>query len=193
MEKNELMQARTNPEFLNYLEETRVKAIESQDIAAMYETLDSMLVLDLDEEKINGLYGEILKTAFDRVDSIVNGGEKLKLEGDNLHYTRAFYEYAIEKWSNDNFTGAKELVFVLANIIDDEILEEALNVLIVALNKEMQIDTFYENEVDLKRNSVHDEYGYFMVDFNFNRREYLEKNKAILEQEYNNLKYLLED
>ena len=67
MDKEELFQARTNPDFLKYLNETRVNSIKAKDIALMYETLDSMLVLDLDEEQINELYQEILKLAFENV------------------------------------------------------------------------------------------------------------------------------
>lgn len=192
MDKNELNEARTNPDFLNYLEETREKSISEHNISAMYETLDSMLVLDLDEEKINKLYEEILKTAFENVEKIVNKNEKLNLEGDNLFYVRAFYEHAVEKWSFDNFDGAKELAFVLANIVDDELLEKSLNVLIIALTNKISVDEFYETQVDMDTNSTHEQYGYFMVDFNFNTDEYLESNKAILEAQYKNLQHLLD-
>ncbi|WP_418187532.1 hypothetical protein ACNSOP_05305 [Aliarcobacter lanthieri] len=71
MTNEELFQARTNPDFLKYLEEARVNSIKAKNIALMYETLDSMLVLDLDEDKINELYQEILKTAFDNVEKII--------------------------------------------------------------------------------------------------------------------------
>lgn len=192
MDKNELNEARTNPDFLNYLEETREKSISEHNISAMYETLDSMLVLDLDEGKINKLYEEILKTAFENVEKIVNKNEKLNLEGDNLFYVRAFYEHAVEKWSFDNFDGAKELAFVLANIVDDELLEKSLNVLIIALTNKISVDEFYETQVDMNTNSTHEQYGYFMVDFNFNTDEYLESNKAILEAQYKNLQHLLD-
>lgn len=192
MDKNELHEARTNPDFLNYLEETRAKSIEEGNISAMYETLDSMLVLDLDEEKINSLYGEILKVAFDAVEKIVNEDKKLNLQEDNLLYVRAFYEHAIEKWSFDNFEGAKELVFVLANIIDDELLEKSLNVLIVALTNQISVDEFYEACVDFEANSTHEQYGYFMVDFRFNTDEYLEQNQELLKEQYSKLQHLLD-
>lgn len=192
MDKSELNEARTNPDFLNYLEETRVKSMEEKNISAMYETLDSMLVLDLDEDKINGLYEEILKTAFENVEKIVNENKKLKLEDDALLYVRAFYEHAIEKWSYDNFDGAKELIFVLANIIEDETLEQALNVLIIVLTNKNSLDSFYETQIDLDTNSTHDKYGYFMVDFNFDKQEFLDKNKELLKEQYSKLNHLME-
>ena len=59
------------------------------------------------------------KTAAKPKKKILNKNEKLTLEGDNLLYVRALYEHAIEKWSHDNFDGAKELIFVIANILED--------------------------------------------------------------------------
>ena len=192
MDKEQLNEARTNPDFIKYLEETRVKSMEEKNISAMYETLDSMLVLDLEEEKINKLYEQILKTSFANVEKIVNKNEKLKLEDDNLLYVRAFYEHAIEKWSYDNFDGAKELIFVLANIIDDVELEKALNVLIIVLSTRNQLDFFYDTSVDHEKENSEEKYGYFIMNFKFNTEEFLKDNSETLEKEYKNLKHLLD-
>ena len=94
MDKTQLNEARTNPEFMTFLEETRIKSMKEENISVMYETLDSMLILDLDEEKINKLYEQILKTSFANVEKIVNENKKLNLEAENLLYVRAFYEHA---------------------------------------------------------------------------------------------------
>jgi len=192
MDKQQLNEARTNPDFLKYLEEARVKSMKEENISIMYETLDSMLILDLEEEKINKLYEQILKTAFDNVEKIIGENKKLTLEDENLHNVRAFYEHAIEKWSYDNFNGAKELVFVLSNIIDDEELEKALNVLIIVLSNNNQLDSFYDSSVNLEEESSEEKYGYFIMNFNFNTEEFLNENKNILESEYKNLKHLLD-
>ena len=191
MDKEALFQARTNPDFLKYLEEARVNSMKAGDIGLMYETLDSMLVLDLDENNLNELYQEILKTSFENVDKILNKHEKLDLEGDNLYYVRALYEHAIEKWSYDNFDGAKDLVFVLSNIIQDEILEKALNVLIVFLSSKIQLDDFYDTRVDLEADADDEKYGYFITNFRFDNDEFLSESKEILETQYKNLKHLL--
>ena len=192
MDKQELNQARTNPDFLKYLEEARIKSIKEENIRVMYETLDSMLILDLDEEKINKLYEQILKTSFANVEKIINENKKLKLEDEDLLYVRAFYEHAIEKWSYDNFDGAKDLVFVLANIIEDETLELALNTLIIVLSQKEQLDLFYDEKVDLEVEDKDEKYGYFIINFKFDKVEFIEKNKDILSKEYENLKHLLE-
>lgn len=191
MDKEALFQARTNPDFLKYLEETRVNSMKAGDIGLMYETLDSMLILDLDEENIHKLYEQILKTSFENVEKIIENNEKLKLEGDNLLYVRALFEHAVEKWSYDNFDGAKELFFVISNIINDEILEKSLNILIIFLSSKIQIDDFYDTRVDLDSNIDDEKYGYFITNFRFDKQEFLNENKNILETEYKNLKHLL--
>ena len=191
MDKEQLFEARTNPDFLKYLEEARINSMKAEDIGLMYETLDSMLVLDLDEEKVNKLYEQILKTSFNNVEKILSKHEKLNLEGDNLLYVRALYEHAIEKWSYDNFDGAKDLIFVLANIVDDVALVKSLNILIVFLSSNIALDDFYDTKVDLESDVEDEKYGYFITVFRFGNDEFLNENKDILDIQYKNIKHLL--
>lgn len=192
MTHDELNQARTNPEFLNYLEETRVDAIKNKKIASLYEVLDSLLILDLDEEKINDVYENILKIAFENVEKIVNSNKKLSLKGDELYYVRSFYEHAIEKWSCDDMDGAKELFYVLSNIIDDKKLSDALNVHLIACSKNYNLDNFYEGLVDTNSCEVEEKYGYFIVHFKEDTQEYLKANQVTLKTIDHNLKHLLD-
>ena len=192
MTNEELHEARTNPEFLNYLDKTKEDAIETKNISALYEVLDSLLILDLDQEKINDVYENILKISFENVEDIVNSGKKIVLESDGLFYTRAFYEHAIEKWSYNDLKGAKELFFVLANIIEDELLSNALNVHLIACSKDFDLDKFYDEKVNTSSTPVDEKYGYFIVSFNFETKEFLEQNSEVLKTEYTELKYLLD-
>ena len=191
MTPQELSEARTNPDFLKYLEEARVNSIKSKNIELMYETLDSMLVLDLDEEKINSLYDEILKLAFLSVEKLLNKNEKLDLSEPNIFYIRALYEHAIEKWTNENFAGAKELLFVIANIIEDDTLKNSIDCMIVFLNKELNFDEFYDGFVDIEAINDDEKYGYFLTNFNFEIASFLKENQNILEEEYKKLQHLI--
>ncbi len=191
MTHDELNEARSNPEFLEYLEKTRVDAISTKNISALYEVLDSLLILDLEEEKINTVYENILKISFENVEKIVNSGETLSLEKDELFYVRSFYEHAIEKWSYENLQGAKELLFVLLNIINDEKLQNAIKILVIALCKNVDLDSFYEKEVDQSFINEDDKYGYFIMTFKFDVLEYIKNNEKILHSEYEKLKHLL--
>jgi len=191
MDKEELNQARTNPDFLKYLEQTRKDAIDLKNISAMYEVLDSYLILDLEEEKINELYENILKVSFEKIEEIVNSHKKLKLEGDELFYIRSFYEHSIEKWSYDNFDGAKELLFILTQIIDDEAFVTSLKMHLVMCSLKTNLDDFYENYVDVTAENDNEKYGYFIMNYKINQDEFLKEKQAVLDTEYNNLKHLL--
>lgn len=192
MDKAELQEARTNPDFLNYLEQTRLDAIASENISALYEVLDSMLILDLDEEKINGIYENILKISFEKIEAIVNSGKKLQLNDDELLYIRSFYEHAIEKWSYNDFDGAKEFLFLLTQIIDDAQLIDAFNVHLIACSKEIDLDTFYDTNVETNVPETVEQYGYFIIHFTFDAKTYINENKAILDNEFEKLKHLMD-
>ena len=80
----------------------------------------------------------------------------------------------------------------MSNIVEDKVLCDALKVHIIALSKNNSLDSFYENEVDLNASTNDEKYGYFITNFNYDKKEYLEDNKNTLEKEYENLKHLLE-
>ncbi|RXJ56396.1 hypothetical protein [Candidatus Marinarcus aquaticus] len=192
MDKAELHEARTNPDFLNYLEQTRLDAIETENISALYEVLDSMLILDLDEEKINNVYENILKISFEQIEKIVNANKKLKLQNDEILYIRSFYEHAIEKWSYNDFEGAKEFLFLLIHIIEDEKLINALTVHFIACCDKLDLDGFYETKVDTNVMDVVEQYGYFIIHFLFDEASYIKEHEAVLNVEFAKLKHLLD-
>ena len=104
MEPNELNEARTNPEFLAYLDHREQEVKEERSISGLYEVLDTLLILDLDEERINKVYEEILKLSFDKIEERLKKNEKLSLENDDLYFVRSFYEHAVEfQWSKRAF------------------------------------------------------------------------------------------
>jgi hypothetical protein len=192
MKQEELNQARTNPEFLSYLDEKEEEVLASKSIAGLYEVLDTLLVLDLDENRINKIYEEILKVSFDQIEVRLKDEKKLSLDTDDIYFIRSFYEHAIEKWSMLNFDGAKELFFILSQIVEDEKLVKSVNIHLLNCTKNIDMDTFYDKDV-LHMNEVEEEkYGYFITNFNYDKEEYLEENKDTLQKEYENLKHLLE-
>lgn len=192
MNKNDLNEARTNPDFLIYLEAAMQNSIKNQNIEMMYEILDTMLVLDLEEEKTNKIYEEILKVATLNLEEKLEKNELLKLENIDFLTIRAFYELAIEKWSNNDFELAKALFFTLANSINDDFLKKNMEVLIVNLSKELDFEDFYEEFVDKDELESKEEYGYFMTTFNFDVDDFLKNHQEFLQKEYENLKHLIE-
>lgn len=192
MNKDDLNEARTNPDFLIYLEAAMQNSINNQNIEMMYEILDTMLVLDLEEEKTNKIYDEILKVATLNLQEKLEKNELLKLENIDFLTIRAFYELAIEKWSNSDFELAKALFFTLANSINDDFLKKNMEILIIYLSKEIDFEDFYEEFVDKDELESKEEYGYFITSFNFDVDDFLKNNQEFLQKEYENLKHLIE-
>ena len=192
MDKEELHEARTNPDFLKYLEQTRKDAIDLKNISAMYEVLDTYLVLDLQEDKINELYENILKVSFEKIEEIVKENKKLTLEGDELFYIRAFYEHCIENWSCDNYDGAKNFIFILSQIIDDEKLVQSLNMHLVMCSQKTSLDEFYETYVNIEGYNENESHGYFIMNYKIDIELFLKEKQGILDTEHKNLKHLLD-
>ena len=147
---------------------------------------NNILEKDLEEEKTNKIYEEILKVATLNLEEKLEKNELLKLENIDFLTIRAFYELAIEKWSNSDFELAKALFFTLANSINDDFLKKNMEVLIVNLSKELDFEDFYEEFVDK------DEHGYFITTFNFDVDDFLKNHQEFLQKEYENLKHLIE-
>lgn len=192
MEQKELHEARTNPEFLAYLEHRQKEVTEQNSISGLYEVLDTLLVLDLDENRINKVYEQILKLSFDQIEQRLKENKKLSLENDDIYFIRSFYEHAVEKWSVDNFDGAKELFFILSQIIEDQKLVDSINIHLLSCAKNEDMDTFYDSKVDSSFEPEFEKYGYFIMGYNFDTDKYLKQYSKDLEEQFNRLKHLLD-
>jgi len=191
MNQEELNQARVNPEFLSYLDEKELEVMGSKSISGLYEVLDTLLVLDLDEQRIHKVYEEILKISFDQIEERLKGKNKLSLDNDDIYFIRSFYEHAIEKWSLENYDGAKELFFILTQIVEDERLVDSIAIHLLTCAKNIDMDKFYDNDVVHMEKIEDEKYGYFILDYKFDIKEYLNENSKLLEEQYNSLKHLL--
>ena len=191
MKQEELESARTNPEFLKYLEKKESDAIENENLEALYETLDNLLILDLDHNRINKVYETILKVAFETIEDRLNDGGKLNILSDDIYLIRAFYEHAVEKWSNENYDGAKQLFFILSRIVEDKKLAGAIKIHLIASSKSIDMDKFYDTLVSKEQMADDEIYGYFIVNFNIDTKEYINENKEILGELLDELGHLL--
>jgi hypothetical protein len=191
MTQEELQQARTNPDFLNYLEEKEKDALQSNKIADLYEVLDTLLILDLDEQRIHSVYGKILEVAFNSIEQRLKDEKKLEVKGEDLYLVRAFYEHSIEKWSYGDFNGAKELFFILTNIVDDSLLEDACAIKMLACANNEDMEAFYDTKVAHQEQAKDENYAYFLLDFKFDTKKYLDENGEQLQTIHEELKHLL--
>jgi len=191
MTEQELHEARTNDEFLLYLHEKEETALKENNLKDLYEVLDSLLILDLDENRIHKVYEQILRSAFDGIEERLKESKKLDIASDDLYFVRAFYEHAIEKWSYGNAQGAKELFFILVNIVDDKLISDACSVKMLACDENQDMETFYAKSVDHQDKARDERYGYFILDFTFDTQKYLDNSSEKAKKIYDELSHLL--
>lgn len=191
MTQEELQEARTNPEFLTYLQEKEDTAIKEDNLSLLYEVLDTLLILDLDEQRIHNVYGKILHVAFEAIEERLKKEEKLDISNDDIFLVRAFYEHSIEKWSHNDFKGAKELFFILTNIVGDKLLQDACAIKMLACSNDEDIEAFYDTKVLHKEEAKDENYAYFLIDFTFDTQKYLDENTDELKKIHKELSPLL--
>jgi hypothetical protein len=179
-----------NDEFIATLKDEEKKALHDKDIVRLYNVLDTLLVLDLDPNKINNIYSRILMLAFEVIEEKIEDKKKIKLDSTiNIYYIRAFYEYAIEQWSNDNFAKAKDVLFMILKVTDDPFLENVFLALFISVSKKESLEDFQVNNLDIDKISDEsdEKYLFFPTNFKEDIREYISKNSATLNKELDKL------
>ncbi len=167
-------------EFLQNLQDEKQKALKSKDIVKMYDVLDTMLALDLDDEDIDRLYEAILEVAFDRLGDMLMEGKKFDFGKEADEYTaRAMYEHAIERWDRRDFNGAKELFGVLSFLVPQK-WQEAMAIPLVATAKRMELDKFLQEFVDKEKIG---EENIFLDAFTDNAKKFFAQNSEVFKEE----------
>jgi hypothetical protein len=187
MTEQEMQEARTNPEFLKYLQQKEDEAINTKDLASLYEVLDNLLILDLDEQRVQKVYETILDTAFTKIEQRLLDDSKLKLNNNDIYFIRAFYEHAVEKYSYKDFEGAMKLFFILSELVEDEKLAKSMAIHLIACDNKTDMDKFYTTMVSSNQMDQDEQYGYFIVNYNFDIDNYLDQNKKQLQKLANQL------
>ncbi|BCD62570.1 hypothetical protein NitYY0826_C1448 [Nitratiruptor sp. YY08-26] len=167
-------------EFLQNLEEQKRSALRSKDIVKMYDVLDTMLALDMEEENIDLLYQNILETAFDTLTQMLTEGQKFDFHKEFDEYVaRAIYEHALERWDRGERKGAKELFLVLSFLVPQN-YKDAMFLSLVATAKGMSLDEFLNNFV--AKEKIEEE-SFFFDKFTDNAKKFLKENEKTLDEE----------
>ncbi|WP_456401481.1 hypothetical protein [Hydrogenimonas sp.] len=166
MQKSEFEDLKNNPQFMLDLGQREEAAVKAKDVAAMYEILDTAVMLDLPAERLNRIYTEILQTVFDRL------AEKLTSESffdlsdrQDLFTLRGIYEHGIERYSENDFKGAKEIFLIIHHTAADETLSRAMMPHIAAAASRMPLDDFIDELVDVDNPNESETYGFFLTNF----------------------------
>jgi hypothetical protein len=155
-----------DPEFLANIARLEVECKEEQSIAKGYQLLDAQLIIEAPEEDINEIFTFIVNNAFDRLAQKLTDGKSFDMnDAEELATARAIYEHAIQRYSENDKKGAKEIFLVLNYTIDHAQLKDAMMIHATAIMAGYSFEDFIEKLVDVTSVNQDDPLAFFLQTF----------------------------
>ncbi|BDY13622.1 hypothetical protein [Hydrogenimonas cancrithermarum] len=191
MQSNEFEDLKNNPQFMLELGQKEEAAVKAKDIVGMYEVLDTAVMLDLSAERLDRIYTEILQTVFDRLADKLTKEQFFDINDQRDLYTmRGIYEHGIERYSDNDFKGAKEIFLILHHTANDETLSKAMMPHIAAAASQMKFDDFIDELVDVENPNDSETYGFFLTNFKPSVEGFMKEKAEALESALKELETL---
>lgn len=155
-----------DPEFLANIARLEIECKEEQSIAKGYQLLDAQLIMEADEEDINEIFTFIVNNAFDNLAQKLTDNKVFNMQDtEDIATARAIYEHAIQRYSEKDKKGAKEMFLVLNYTIDHPELKDAMMVHAAAVMAGHSFEHFIENLVDVAGVNENDPLAFFIQTF----------------------------
>lgn len=185
---------KTNKDFLANLMLLEDEMNEQKSIQKGYQLLDALLLVSEDEDKINDVFTFILKEAFERLAEYLSQQKGFDMSKEEELFTaRAIYEHAIERYSESDMKGAKELFQVLHYMVDESRLKDAMMVHAICVMQGKDFDTFIEKIADTSKYDEADPLAYFLLFFKIDVEAFLDENSSLVDKAQDELKVLEEN
>ena len=155
-----------DPEFLANIKRLEVECKEEQSIAKGYQLLDAQLIIEASEDDINEIFTFIVNNAFDRLAQKLTDSHNFDMnDTEDLATARAIYEHGIQRYSENDKKGAKEIFLVLNYTIDHVELKDAMMIHAAAVMAGHSFEDFIENLVDVSGVDENDPLAFFIQTF----------------------------
>jgi len=155
-----------DPEFLANIKRLEVECKEEQSIAKGYQLLDAQLIIEASEDEINEIFTFIVNNAFDRLAQKLTDSQNFDMnDAEDRATARAIYEHGIQRYSEDDKKGAKEIFLVLNYVIDHADLKDAMMIHACAVMAGHSFDDFIEKLVDVSAVNENDPLAFFIQTF----------------------------
>ena len=139
---------------------------EQNSIAKGYQLLDIKLAMGEEEETINEIFTFIVNRAFDVLAEYLTEHKTFNLSDPEEYATaRAIYEHGIQRYSEKDQKGAKEIFLVLYHQITDEEIREAMMVHAAAVMEGIDFETFIDEFADVSNLNPEDPKSIFITEF----------------------------
>jgi len=155
-----------DPEFLANIKRLEEECKVEQSIAKGYQLLDAQLIIEAPEDDINEIFTFIVNAAFDRLAENLTTSKSFDMQDtEDIATARAIYEHGIQRYSENDKKGAKEIFLVLNYTIEDTDLKDAMMVHAAAVMAGHSFEEFIENLVDVSGVDENDPLAFFIQTF----------------------------
>ena len=155
-----------DPEFLANIKRLEVECKEEQSIVKGYQLLDAQLIIEASEDEINEIFTFIVNNAFDRLAQKLTDSKNFDMnDAEDIATARAIYEHGIQRYSENDKKGAKEIFLVLNYTIAYDELKDAMMVHAAAVMAGHSFEDFIENLVDVDGVDENDPLAFFIQTF----------------------------
>ncbi len=156
-----------DPEFLANIKRLEEECRDEQSIAKGYQLLDAQLVIEAPEDDINEIFTFIVNTAFDRLAEYLSTHQSFDIINniEERAIARAIYEHAIQRYSENDQKGAKEMFLVLHHTINHEEIKDAMMIHACAVMAGNSFESFIEDMVDVSGIDETDPLAFFIQSF----------------------------
>ena len=131
-----------------------------------YKLLGSKMVIESSEDEINDIFTFIVNQAFDVLaDNLTQYKGFSTTNPEELATARAIYEHGIQRYSENDIKGAKEIFLVLHHTIEDDDLKESMMIHACAVMAGHSFDDFIKNLADTSAIDETSPTAFFIQDF----------------------------
>jgi len=154
-----------DPEFLANIKRLEEECKKEQSISKGYQLLDAQLIIEAPDE-INEIFTFIVNNAFDRLAQKLTDSQNFNMQDtEDLATARAIYEHGIQRYSENDKKGAKEIFLVLNYTIEHDELKDAMMIHAAAVMAGHSFEDFIENLVDVTGIDENDPLAFFIQTF----------------------------
>lgn len=155
-----------DPEFIANIKRLEQECKEEESIAKGYQLLDAQLVIEAPEDEINEVFTFIVNTAFDKLAEYLSTHKSFNMNNlEERAIARAIYEHAIQRYSENDKKGAKEMFLVLHHTITHEELKDAMMIHACAVMAGNSFESFIQDMVDVSSIDEQDPLAFFIQTF----------------------------
>ena len=152
--------------FLENLKKIEDEMKSEKSIDKGYKLLGSKLAIEAPEDEINDIFTFIVTIAFDRLAEYLTKHKKFNIDNpEELATARAIYEHGIQRYSENDKKGSKEIFLVLHHTINDDELKDSMMIHACAVMAGHSLDDFLEKLADTSTIDENSPTAFFIQEF----------------------------